>query len=252
MNQLIDKCLYNWLGYGNLDGDIWFIGTEEGGAEVWREGIATISLKESLKKRSKFSLACDFRTVWKDIYGIPLDSFKGITTWHFMSALILASEDKKVDSNSIKEFLFINKKLGSINGNHFLCELLPLPKKSENEFPYVMRWKSQKEYIQEVIDRRFSMIAEAIKKSRGAKLVVVYDDKTQRLIMNKWGDSIQRSEVFEYVNDSKKPQRYIIYFNCIEGKNVMFLFTPFFGQGQISYGGIEEALEILREKFTYR
>jgi hypothetical protein len=46
MKDLIDKCLYNWIGYGNYNGDVWFIGMEEGGAEIWREGIATLTLEE--------------------------------------------------------------------------------------------------------------------------------------------------------------------------------------------------------------
>ena len=35
--KLVRSCLYNWLGYGNLNGETWFIGTEEGGADIWRQ-----------------------------------------------------------------------------------------------------------------------------------------------------------------------------------------------------------------------
>jgi hypothetical protein len=31
---LIQSCLYNWLGYGILNGMVWFVGMEEGGAEI--------------------------------------------------------------------------------------------------------------------------------------------------------------------------------------------------------------------------
>lgn len=248
MNDLIDKCLYNWLGYGNINGDIWFVGAEEGGAEIWREGIATLSFEDSLEKRSKFSLSCSFKAVWEDIYGIPLNCFKGITTWHFMSAFILAIENKKVDSKNIKDFLFINKSLGSLGSNHFMCELLPLPKKSETDFPYVGRWRNLQEYMNEVIDKRFSMIADAIEKSQGAKLIIVYDNKTQTLIKDKWIKNNKDSVVFDYSNNGKKPQKYILHFSKIADRNIAFLFTPFFGQGQISYDGIAKARELLKEK----
>lgn len=46
---IVEACLYNWLGYGNIGGRVWFIGTEEGGAEIWKQ--KTVSLEESLKIR---------------------------------------------------------------------------------------------------------------------------------------------------------------------------------------------------------
>lgn len=250
MNDLIDRCLYNWLGYGNLDGDLWFIGTEEGGAEIWREGIATLSLEESLIKRSGFPLNCDFKTVWEDIYGIPLNLFKGITTWHFMTAFILALVNKNVNSKTIKEFLFINKELGSTSGNHFMCELLPLPKRSklESDFPYTSRWESSEKYVQEVIDKRFLMITDALEKSNGAKLIIVYDEKAQALIMDRWGKGIKDIVTFEYSNNGKRQQKYTLHFNKVGSNNLTFLFTPFFGQGQISYKGIEMAVEFLKRE----
>jgi len=62
--DLVRSCLYNWLGYGNLNGKIWFIGTEEGGAEIWRQSTKT--LEESLKLRSSYNIAMDFKTVWEN------------------------------------------------------------------------------------------------------------------------------------------------------------------------------------------
>ena len=155
MKELIDKCLYNWIGYGNLNGDIWFIGMEEGGAEIWREEIATLSLEESLQIRSEHTSCCDFRKVWEEEYGIPLDKFKKITTWHFISAFLLAHQNHMIDDKSVRELIFEDKALGTLDGNHFLCELLPLPKKSELDFPYTDRWSSRKEYLNEVTEKSF-------------------------------------------------------------------------------------------------
>lgn len=250
MNYLIDKCLYNWLGYGNINGDIWFIGTEEGGAEIWRDKLSTLTLEESLEKRSKFPIACSFNTVWEEIYGIPLNNFRGITTWHFMSAFLLAIENKgPVRSNDVREFIFEKKKLGDLNSNHFICELFPLPKKSKREldFAYKSRWKNSIEYKNEVIEKRFLMIADAINKSLGAKLIIVYDKDASNLILDRWGDNRKNPVVFEYSNKGKRIQKYTLHFTSIGDKDIIFLFTPFFGNGLISYEGIFQTVEMLKK-----
>lgn len=249
MNELIDKCLYNWLGYGNLNGDIWFIGTEEGGAEIWRD-LATLTLEESLQKRSKFPLTCNFSTVWEDVYGVQLNKFSKITTWHFMSAFLLAIANKNVNSESVKELLYVKKELGSIQSNNFMCELFPLPKKSKNEmdFPYKSRWINSNEYKAEVIDNRFSMIVEAITKSSGAKLIIVYDKDTQDLIKNRFDKNIKYSSIYEYVKGGKRKQKFEMHYGSITNKNVMFLFTPFFGFGQISYDAIIEVVKVMKKE----
>jgi hypothetical protein len=243
MRELIDQCLYNWIGYGNCDGDIWFIGMEEGGAEIWREGVSTKSLEESLTIRSRFSSTCDFREIWEEEYGISLDNFKKITTWHFISAFILAFQDEEINDLSIREFLFKKKNLGTIKGNHFLCDLLPLPKKSEFDFPYTDRWIDRDEYLSEVTGKRFFLIADLISKSKGASLIIVYDKNAQKLITEKWGNSFVLTEVFEFSNNGKRPQTYTLHTGIIEGKVRKFIYTPFFGNGWISYEGISKAMD---------
>lgn len=129
--NLVRSCLYNWLGYGNLNGKIWFIGNEEGGAQIWRQSTKT--LEESLKLRSSYSIAMDFKTVWENKYGIPLESFTGPCVWRYMAAFLLALDDKVVSTETVNNYVFHEKRLGSILSNHFMCELLPLPKKSKND-----------------------------------------------------------------------------------------------------------------------
>src|SRR5690606_9963473 len=128
--DLIRSCLYNWLGYGNPNGPIWFVGIEEGGAEIWRWGTQTLS--SSLQIRSRFRKAMDFRSVWEDEYGIPLETFRGMTTWHYMACFLLAFRNQPVNTDAVRDFVFHSKQLGRrLDGDHFLCELLPLPRKSK-------------------------------------------------------------------------------------------------------------------------
>jgi hypothetical protein len=148
--DLIRSCLYNWLGYGNPNGPIWFVGIEEGGAEIWRWGTQTLS--SSLQIRSRFRKAMDFRSVWEDDYGIPLETFVkrrgSMTTWHYMACFLLAFHDQPVNTETIRDFVFHSKQLGRIDGDHFLCELLPLPRKNKASMKgYESVWDSVKDYV---------------------------------------------------------------------------------------------------------
>ena len=96
--EQVAPCLYNWLGYGNLNSPWWFMGTEEGGAEIWRKqkmtGQPDLSIAESLRLRSGFALSMDFPKVWEELYGLPLERFKGATVWRYVAAMLFALEGK--------------------------------------------------------------------------------------------------------------------------------------------------------------
>ena len=64
--DIVTLCPYNHLGYGNLDGPVWFVGVEEGGAEIRR--CQTLTLEESLRLRAGYELAMDLRHVWEGLY----------------------------------------------------------------------------------------------------------------------------------------------------------------------------------------
>ena len=182
MRKKIEGCLYNWLGYGNLNGNIWFLGTEEGGAEIWRKGIKTQTLESSLGIRSEFELAEDFVNVWEEKYNIPLNSFKGPSVWRFMAAFLLKfnlkeiiKEDLNKFKNDVKEYIFLDKNLGRKESNHFIGELYPLPKKSKDSIKeYKSIWGSNKEYHFEIENKRFNLIRETIDKNLEIKLYKVY------------------------------------------------------------------------------
>ena len=164
IKNLVDSCLFNWLGYGQVNSPIWFMGMEEGGAEVWRNKTKT--LRQSLEIRSTFSLQMDFQYVWEDMYLVPLDSFKGPTVWRFMAAFLLELEDAQVNATTISDFLFFSKRLGRVDSNHFLAELMPLPKPSRASIePYHEIWKSMRSYEQDVREKRFRLIKETLIKN---------------------------------------------------------------------------------------
>ena len=232
-NDLVRSCLYNWLGYGNLDGSIWFMGTEEGGAEIWRQSTQTLT--SSLRLRSNFGLAMDFRSVWENDYRIPLETFSGPTVWRYMAAFLLEMRGVEASKDSIHALVYTSKQLGRPDSDHFMCELLPLPKRAKNAMEdYRSVWPSIAEYHKEVVPRRFELIRNTILAHRGVRLVVSYERLlTERMLahfreglmlLNAWVSGEERYELYRIA--------------VAHDRQLYLLSTPFFGNGRISYGGL--------------
>lgn len=59
--------------------------------------------------------------------------------------------------------MFVSKHLGHANADHFMAELLPLPRVSHDSMRgYETIWSSVKEYKNEVVPKRFELITRAI------------------------------------------------------------------------------------------
>jgi hypothetical protein len=279
--KLVRSCLYNWLGYGNLNSRIWFIGTEEGGYEIWR--AKTKTLEESLALRSKFELSEDLQDIWENKYGIQLNSISKTSTWTFISAFLLGinSELDETDFNNKDtiskksgDFFRIDKRLGRADSNHFMCELLPLPKKRKGKdsfSPYAHVWKNVKAYHAEILPCRLKSIIDAISNNTNVDLLVSYErtfvDELLKILpgtlIEGWPDECvwhyKRGPVetkpkvgpFMVAKNNEAPQgkrveKYKLYsLNLGYNRNILTLSTPFFGQGQISYLGLIDAVKRL-------
>lgn len=243
MRDLVEPCLYNWLGYGNPNGKYWFIGTEEGGAEIWRN--QTLSLEESLRIRAGFDLTMDFKTVWEDLYHIPMTSFKGATVWLYIAAYLLAFDGVHPGENRDKILTLRHNGLGKLDGNHFLGELLPLPKERANQIaPYKQVWSSLKDYHNEVEKKRFQLITQTLLSNPEVQLIISYDRKlTQR-----WLTHFEKEIIAQQNWEFGKKQRYQLSQMQFGSKRQLnFLSTPFFGNGQISYEGVWQSVQRLKQ-----
>lgn len=239
--NLVNDCLYNWLGYGNLNGPIWFMGMEEGGAEIWRQRTKTMT--ESLSIRGSFSLSMDFQHVWENLYNIPLETFKGPNVWRYMAAFLLSLEDIEPSSENIREFVFEKKKLGKLDGNHFLCEFLPLPRQSNNSIDeYKEIWNTNSEYINELAPKRFELIKNVLTECNNVKLLVSYDKKFTDSIIN----NFESINVLSWENPQNKSYE-LKKLNISDNRILYLLKTPFFGQGQISYEGLKYAAQTIKD-----
>lgn len=232
--NLVRSCLYNWLGYGNINAPIWFMGIEEGGAEIWRN--KTITLNQSLEFRSKFSNQMDFRYVWENIYNISLESFSGPNVWRYMVAFLLEWEGRSSSPIDIQNYIFKSKQLGREDSNHFLGELMPLPKISKGSMkPYKSIWTSSHQYYEEVGVKRFSIIRDTIERNQNVRIIVSYDKVLTEKFLNYFSTEIIDDWLYER-------ERYMLYKIMItDNRIILLLSTPFFGNGRISYDGLRDS-----------
>jgi hypothetical protein len=238
--DIVAPCLYNHLGYGNLDAPVWFVGVEEGGAEIWRS--ETLTLKQSLRLRASYHLAMDLRHVWEDLYRIPLQSWKGATTWRFIAAYILAVQGHRPDGACVRQYVFIDKLLGRSDGDHFLCELMPLPKRAKGQIdPYQDIWATDRQYRQAVAPRRLQLLLQTLNRHPGVRLLICYERDAVKLLLG----SLSADRVAHW---TLRRQQYTLWLCSLPpSRQLYILHTPFFGQGQISYQGVWESTQRLAQ-----
>ncbi|NNU91537.1 hypothetical protein [Anoxybacillus sp. CHMUD] len=234
--RLVRSCLYNWLGYGNVNAPVWFIGVEEGGAEIWRHRTKT--LEQSLEIRSKFHLQMDFRHVWEDLYNISLSSWTGPNVWRYIAAFILEIEGRDATVENINDYIFYTKQLGRESSNHFLGEMMPLPKPSKKSIkPYESIWNSVNDYYDEVANNRLSLIRKTIIENQNVKLLVSYDRTLTEMMLNYFSSTIEMVSTWNFQHE-----QYTLYkITFSNERSILMLSTPFFGNGRISYNGIRNA-----------
>ena len=203
-----------------MNAPIWFIGMEEDGAEIWR--FKTKTLVESLKLRSQFKPQMDFRYVWEELFGIPLETFKGPNVWRYMAAFLLEYEGIEATTENINDYFYEKKQLGRVDSNHFLCEFMPLPKQTKASIePYQSIWEKVDSYESEITDHRFELIKENLINHQEVKFLISYDTVLTEKLMNYCSEDIKlisswqlndESYLLHRVNVTKDRYVYIIFY----------------------------------------
>jgi hypothetical protein len=157
--------LLNFVGYGNLEADVWFLGMEEGGGG-----------EENIRARLKFRQVEDCAEAHSTLGITKFHTGQKIiqSTWRGMCYIMLRLEGKPIDRESIRNYQA--NYLGRRQGNSLLCELLPLPKPRINVWEYktlIPQFKSAEEYYQVVKPRRVKYLRELIQEHR-PKIVIGY------------------------------------------------------------------------------
>lgn len=157
------EILLNFVGYGNLKADVWFLGMEEAGGG-----------EENLRLRLKFRLVEDCAEAHQ-ILGITQHHTgrKVIQpTWRGMSYIMLAFAGKPTDKEHIRNYQA--DLLGRFRGNSLLCELLPIPKPSIGDWEYksfIPQFKSAQEYYRVVMPRRIKYLRSLIEEHKPKSII---------------------------------------------------------------------------------
>ena len=252
IEKLVRSCLYNWIGYGNLDADTWFVGTEEGGAEIWRRppaAIVGLSEREriiwSLDIRSKFHPVMDFQKVWKQLYqyGDEFDSLISTrnNVWRYIAAFHLYQEGKILSTQSNEETEaaitdFLKTDFGSPSGGFLFTEFWPLPKGSQDEFPdlYKKIWPSISDYSAEVANKRSRLMIRAIEENKTVRCIVSFSRDFSYHFLQAYpensGDESQfPSTLLKEWSDENGRMFKLYSVRLGNGREIKFLQSPFFG-----------------------
>lgn len=251
--KLVRSCLYNWLGYGNPDAETWFVGSEEGGAEIQKKGSSytEAELRRNLRTRSEFGKVEDFHRIWKTVYGYG-DSFADLVrnrnnVWRHIAAFQLYKEGKistSTPSNIVAEKVtaYLLKDFGSRKDRLFFCEFLPLPRTGWADFPdmYQEVWASPDHYADEVAPKRLYLIRQALLQSKKVKLVVSFGLKftvafLKQYPVNRQGENGFPTTLLKQWAPRHNEKYALLSVNLENGRTIKFLKAPFF-RHYLGYG----------------
>jgi uncharacterized protein len=148
----IDK-LVSFHGFGNPRGDFWFVGMEEQGEGTDLE----------LRWRLSFEPVDDLMAVhhrWEQFNpdDRKFNAERLIPTWATMSKIVLRLKGHSDWTRSEEVRRYQSERLGRLNGETFLTEILPLPARSRQDWTAQARFVTRDEYEAEVRPNRIAMI----------------------------------------------------------------------------------------------
>jgi hypothetical protein len=161
--------LLNFIGYGNLDADVWWLGMEEGMA---RDDSPEANLRARLKFEPVEDLrdACVRNGLTKHHEGNRVSQ----ATWWPMCEVMLHVSGRQVDRESKRAYQA--ERLGRHSGETLLLELMPIPKPDFGSWGYeelIPQFHSRDDYYGQVMPERVAMIRGLIHKHR-PRLVIGY------------------------------------------------------------------------------
>lgn len=154
--------LLGFIGYGNLDAPVWFIGMEERGHG-----------EERLLRRLKFERVEDLARA-HCILGIPKHHYPPIKlqpTWRTMCEIMLRLANIKPTQDNLRWHQA--EQLGRVDSDTFLTELLPIPAPNRRDWEFASLFGERKEYEEKAQPRRIKMLHRLIS-AYNPSLVICY------------------------------------------------------------------------------
>jgi hypothetical protein len=143
------KKLLAFRGYGNPNGRFWFVGMEEGGTS----DVTSLQIRAD-----NFGSLADLAESHSHF---PTHDMSKLTTstWGLMSSIVgRISEDSDWWSTEYRRN-YQSRRLGRLNGDTYLTEILPLPKKAFNDWPHGELFESPNAYRKTVLPNRLKQLS---------------------------------------------------------------------------------------------
>lgn len=222
--------LDSFIGYGNPSGKYWFLGLEEGTHED------TLPLRENVAIRAEqFEDLMDLRTAQR-LLQHPLEERRQFSqVWIWMSKIIRNLEGKSdwSDTSSAREY--VKSKLGTLQGQSLITELLPYPVRNMHDpWPYATYFGTREKVIPERIE-----LLRALIHKHSPTFIFAYGKVHHAFYKQLFpqGRLWEKIELSHRVSVELYPY----------GKTLCIL-TPFFGQGAIGRTEIEALCLLLSSR----
>jgi hypothetical protein len=184
--MLEDSVLRDYIatfnGYGDYRAKYWFVGMEEGGGGSLEEITRRFASWDSHGRAELSDLVSHHND--SDLSHFTSRSAKLQTTWSQLIRIILASEGRPTDNESVRAYQ--QSRLGRIGGETCLLELMPLPSPSTGAWLYgqyssLPELRSRSEYMECYADSRARRLRRRVEEYR-PPVVVFYSLK----YMDRW------------------------------------------------------------------
>lgn len=157
--------LLGFIGYGNLNGDVWFLGMEEAGG-----GEENIHTRLNFRTIEDCAEAHRLLGVTKFHWGKRVIQ----RTWRGMCYIMLELQGEETTTANIRNYQA--EQLGRFGGNTLLTELMPIPKPKISKWGYenfIPQFSSRKDYYQQVKPRRVKYLRNLIDQYK-PKVIIGY------------------------------------------------------------------------------
>ena len=164
------------IGYGNPNGNYWFIGPEEGGSVSSLN--QRIAIWNKLGKDQHFHDLKSFHLEFKNGTEYFFEgNVKLQNTWNGIIEILFGILDEEISLEEKKKYQ--STFLGTDSGETMLGELFPFSSKSLNDNDWLQFFGTTKnEYWEKYSDQRIQLLTEKIKEFK-PKLVVFYSESFQ-------------------------------------------------------------------------
>jgi hypothetical protein len=173
-DTLLANFAQTFYGYGDYNGDYWFVGMEEGGGDSFQYIENCIVTWGRLGRRELEDVVLFNKAIGQDKFFS--DSARLQPTWNKLIRILLRAEGHEVTTEKVRQYQI--ERLGRIPGQNCLIEILPLPSPSTSHWIYKdysdLTFLTNREvYKNYYIPRRIRHIQDRIAQYR-PKVVVFY------------------------------------------------------------------------------